>query len=266
MLFPLYQWMLYVWRIQVLFLFYDNFQTWKAKKECGFPCFHRISAENSGDRILIASIKVSDGHFQLSKKNKDFLKFSLTYISDTHIQECVLSLGAAFPLSSFWWRDSSMNLALRILKAGLWQELSGSARQGGRAAERHIIWEVRVCDCMDRWILPRGAVLEWTDGSLSGGQGTSAGVCVAWTMNGILKGVSWKRICIEGCKNPTNGIQEKTCLNRVNSSYFRGMAVTVTAPLLRASSRMREEEWRRGGRKEQAEPSTPFLSLVSVRA
>lgn len=179
-------------------MFYDNFQTWKAKKECGFPCFHRISAENSGDRILIASIKFSDGHFQLSKKNKDFLKLSSTYIINTHIWECVLSLGAAFPVSSSWWRDSSMNLALRILKAGLWQELSGSAWQGGRAAERPIIWEVRVCDCMDRWILPRGAVLEWTDGSLSGGQGTSAEVGVALTMNRILKGVSWKKICIEG--------------------------------------------------------------------
>lgn len=84
------------------------------------------------------------------------------------------------------------------------------------------------------------------------------------TTKGILKEVSCKSICVGGCKNSTKETQDKTCLNRVNNSYFRGTTVTGTAPLLGDSSRMGEEEWRRGGRQEQTQPPTPFPSLMSV--
>lgn len=74
---------------RVLFLFYNDLQTCKTKYEQGFSCFHRISAENGGWQILTESVKFSDCPRQQSKDDKDLLKFSLKYIENIYVCECL---------------------------------------------------------------------------------------------------------------------------------------------------------------------------------
>lgn len=114
----------------------------KQKRNVAFPVFTEFQLRTVGDRILIASIKFRDGNFQQSKTSGIH-----TYVS------------ACEPVNGF----SSLLLVERLLhdsclKNSEGRSLAGvnpSAPQGGRAAEKHAVWEVRVCDFMDWRILHR---------------------------------------------------------------------------------------------------------------